>query len=141
MIAGKYSRFIRDPLIPAGKGEELFRIWAEESVKRKLADAAFGLIALSRELAGFVTLKRELVGARIGLLALSGEYRGCGLGRRLIQAAEHWAYSSGYNAIRVATQGENEEACSFYLRQVFGEIARKKIYHVWLKSPGEVSNR
>lgn len=135
VVAGDYSRFLRDPLIPQGKGEELFRIWAEESVSRRLADVVFAILEKPHKIVGLITLRGDRDAARIGLLAVCGEYRRRGLGKQLLAAGERWAYFAGYRLVRVATQAENEEACGFYLRQGFAEVERKNVYHIWLKRP------
>lgn len=135
VVVGEYSRFLRDPLIPRGKGEELFRIWAEESVKHHLADVVLGVIGSSHGLLGIIALKQEEDTARIGLLGLSQGYRGRNFATSLVHAGERWAFAKGLSSLRVATQGENTLACAFYLRRGFRESQRQKIFHVWLKKP------
>ncbi|WP_347244923.1 GNAT family N-acetyltransferase, partial [Thermogutta sp.] len=134
VIAGSYSRFMRDPMIPRTLGEKLFRIWAENSLRGILADANYGYLRDSR-VTGFISVRRHEKGGRITLIAVRPEVRGEGIGTRLVRAAESYVIETGGDTIAVATQGDNELALRLYRSSGYKEVARSRVWHVWLKPP------
>jgi len=122
-------------MIPREKGEGLFRMWGEESVRGNLADAALGAMDSANVLLGLVTTKKSSGTGRIGLIAVDPTAQGEGLGTLLLSAVERWCFLRGLKELRVATQGENLAACRFYTRYGFTLPVRHQIYHVWLRHP------
>jgi GNAT superfamily N-acetyltransferase len=55
----------------------------------------------------------DLIGRVIALI-VSKEYRGIGLGKLLIQTAEHWINSCGANTVLVNSGFDREDAHKFY---------------------------
>jgi len=135
LVAGQYSRFIRDLRFPRPQAERMFCIWAEDSVRGRLSDVTFGVVDTSGRVRGFITAKREDKVTRIGLLAVSPQDQGQGIGKRLLAAIENWCVNRIPTTIRVATQGENAGACAFYERQGYSVVERQTIFHLWLKEP------
>jgi len=135
VLAGRFSRFSRDPRIPQGKAQKLFEIWAEKSVRRELADTVFGAFRADGDLIGFVTLKQDGLIGRIGLLTVVPERRSMGCGRALVCATETWAAARKLTTLRVVTQADNEAACGFYRRVGFHECERQVVFHLWLREP------
>lgn len=132
VLAGTYSRFVRDQRFPRHLARELFELWAEASVSGKMAEIVFGLRLDDRQLEGFVTvLKEEQVG-RIGLIAVDPGVSKKGFGRLLLAAAETWMYTSGLKEAHVTTQADNEIAKIFYRRNGYSESGRENIFHLWL---------
>lgn len=134
VIAGSHSRFMCDPMIPRTIGERLFRIWAENSLRGILADASFGYLSDTR-IMGFVSVRRQERAGRITLIAVRPEVRGKGIGSRLVRAAEGYVAATGGDKITVATQGHNEPALGLYRSSGYKELARSRVWHVWLKPP------
>lgn len=135
LVAGQYSRFIRDLRFPRHKAERVFCIWSEDSVRGRLADVTFGVVDASGQLRGFITAKREDKVARIGLLAVTPQDQGRGIGKRLLAAIEDWCVARNLTTVRVATQGENAGACAFYERHGYRAGKRQNVFHLWLKEP------
>jgi len=135
VIAGRFSRFLNDPLIPRYKGEELFRIWGEESVRGTLADVVFGVRNSDRSILGFVTAKQSGARGQIGLIAVDPIAQKSGLGAQLLTAISEWGASKRLKELRVVTQGENLPACRFYVRHGFSPIQWQKVWHLWLRYP------
>jgi ribosomal protein S18 acetylase RimI-like enzyme len=55
----------------------------------------------------------------LGGLVVSEEYRGRGVGRSLLSAAEEWASARGLSKLRVRTRSSRSEAHDFYKKQGF----------------------
>jgi len=134
VIAGSHSRFMCDPMIPRTVGERLFRLWAESSLRGVLADANFGYLSDNR-IMGFVSVRQQETGGRITLIAVRPEARRRGIASRLVRAAEIYVTKTGGNKITVATQGHNEPAFRLYRSAGYREVARTRVWHVWLKPP------
>ncbi|HEX4135189.1 MAG TPA: GNAT family N-acetyltransferase [Bryobacteraceae bacterium] len=71
--------------------------------------------------------------AEIGGLVVAGGARGGGVGRCLIERAEHWAMQRGLERVIVRSRLEREAAHRFYLRQGY---ARTKTSAVFTKNLG-----
>jgi GNAT superfamily N-acetyltransferase len=59
-------------------------------------------------------------------LRVHPEFRGVGVGRVLVEAAEAWATQRGCRRLKIETQNVNVRACRFYVRQgyVLGSVNR-----------------
>lgn len=49
-------------------------------------------------------------------------YRGAGIGRQLLAAAEHWALKKGYNKIQLYTNAKRLDAHRFYVANGFSKV-------------------
>ena len=54
--------------------------------------------------------------------------RGQGIGKKLVEAAEAWVMSKGYNRMRVRSNAMRDKAHRFFERFGFEEIKRQKIF-------------
>ena len=52
-------------------------------------------------------------------LRITPSFRGCGVGSRLLAAAETWARARGAHSLKVETQNINVPACRFYAHRGF----------------------
>ena len=125
--SGEYSRFKLDPLLE-GKFQEMYEIWIRKSVDREIADIVLGAYR-NEELLGFVTVKKQPDTSTIGLIAVGTKSRGLGIGSKLLTASEDWSIVNGLNCIDVATQLDNQLACSFYSKNGYQIIKKDWIYH------------
>lgn len=128
--AGAHSRFRRDKYIKEGKFKDLYSLWIENSVKSDLAEEVFVHRAAERVIA-MITLAEKRGRANIGLVAVSPKFQGKGLGKLLMQTAEHWAIEKGLEEIEVVTQGDNESACKFYESLGYKLEKKRFVYHLW----------
>ncbi len=129
--AGEYSRFKRDPMLPVSKFKELYKLWMVNSVKRIIAKEVFA-VHDNGIYKGMITLGIKNGVPDIGLIAVDGQYRGMGIGRKLIEAAEQWAVNEEKrNTIQVVTQGLNREACLFYEKNGYRISSKNYIFHWW----------
>jgi dTDP-4-amino-4,6-dideoxy-D-galactose acyltransferase len=129
--SGVYSRFRLDKKLPGGSFERMYHIWMDKSVNGDMADKV--LIAKhNNNIAGMITIKHFEDESSIGLFAVDEKVRGKSLGRKLMEAAEHEAISSGRQTLSVATQLDNQPACAFYHKQGYIKRSITEIYHVWM---------
>jgi ribosomal protein S18 acetylase RimI-like enzyme len=101
------SRFFFDPGFPDHLCARLYQTWIEKSCE---GYAAAVLVAeLSSRVAGYVTcdpVPGTTVGS-IALCAVAEEFRGCGVGKALMNAALHRLRGLGVERVTVVTQGRN----------------------------------
>lgn len=64
----------------------------------------------------------------IGGLIVSATYQGCGIGRKLVEAAESWIASQGILKVLVRSQIAREGAHAFYLRQNFSRLKTSVVF-------------
>jgi GNAT superfamily N-acetyltransferase len=60
--------------------------------------------------------------AEIGALVVDAKWRGQGVGRALLQAAEEWARQRGCSALHVRTNIVRQRAHEFYFRNGFRQV-------------------
>ncbi len=126
--SGIFSRFNQDQRLKSGEFEKLYKLWIKKSLEAKEA-------LLPENEAGFVScsVKEDL--AQIGLIAVDKSHRGKGWGKRLIQAAESFAFSKGAKKMRIGTQESNQLACSLYEKLGYEVVERVWVWHYWSSSP------
>ena len=127
--SGIYSRFRIDKRIENNDFKRLYSEWIVNSVNKKLADEVL-VIKQNNKISGFLTIKGNKNKAIIGLIAVDKKYRGLGLGKELIFAAESWAFKNKYKYIEVATQEANEQANYFYSKCGYEIETSVYIYHL-----------
>ncbi|HEY5590031.1 MAG TPA: GNAT family N-acetyltransferase [Paludibacter sp.] len=125
--SGHKSRFMKDIRLTS-RFIDLYRLWIEKSVNGELADELL-VSYYNTEITGFVTLKKNKKIGTIGLIAVDKNFRGIGIGRGLLIAAENWFKSNNCNKMSVITQQENIEACRLYLRSGFKILKSQSIFH------------
>jgi dTDP-4-amino-4,6-dideoxy-D-galactose acyltransferase len=129
--SGSYSRFRRDPRIPPGCYEAMYRAWIDNSVSKKIADRVF-VTGEESNPTGLLTVGRRNGIGDIGLVAVSAAERGKGAGSALVQRARRWFHEQGFDKGRVVTQGENEAACRLYEKNGFKLLSAEHTFHFWL---------
>lgn len=130
LTAGVHSRFFKDSNISHSKSKELYEIWIEKSVQRKLAD----IVMVYREegkIIGFITLLTKDDDAFVSLLAVDPLFEGRGVSFALMNSTEAILSSRGYSVVKSQTQDHNKRAMLIYKRQgmQFGE--KQYVYHLW----------
>lgn len=64
----------------------------------------------------------------IGGLIVSAAYQGCGIGRKLVEAAENWIAGQRILKVLVRSQIAREGAHAFYLRQNFSRLKTSVVF-------------
>jgi dTDP-4-amino-4,6-dideoxy-D-galactose acyltransferase len=127
IASGHKSRFYKDFRLNA-RFVKLYTYWIEKSVNRELSDEV--LVSIQDEkLTGFVTLKKTERKGSIGLIAVDKEFRGIGIGKELLIAAENWFRANNCNEICVITQSDNIQACALYERAGYKIDHSQLVYH------------
>ena len=66
--------------------------------------------------------------AELGGLVVGEAWRGRGIGRRLIERASRWARDQSFEALRVRTRAEREDAHRFYRRIGFRLAKTQRVF-------------
>lgn len=130
--SGKYSRFKKDNIISKDKFEALYKLWIDNSLNKKFADAFFVYVD-DEQILGFVTVKLHQNFGQIGLIAVAPGYQGKGIGSKLIMKAEEFCLQNNKEKLQIPTQKENIEACSFYSKLDYKIIKTTIIKHAHSK--------
>jgi dTDP-4-amino-4,6-dideoxy-D-galactose acyltransferase len=128
--SGLYSRFKIDTKLSDGKFDELYKAWIRNSTLKKMAFK----VLISKEnddLVGMITLGEKDGRADIGLLAVDCKYRGKGIGKSLIIAAEN-EFKKIFKEGQIVTQKDNLPACNLYEKNGYKIEKVEAIYHIWL---------
>lgn len=111
---------------------EQIRAWIADAATRKAEQAAF-VACVQGQMAGWieVSIERRLQSAPFamigGLVVRDGE-RGRGIGRRLCQRAEAWAWEQGLGTVRVTSRSTREAAHRFYLRDGYEQVKTSLVF-------------
>ncbi|MCS7003887.1 MAG: GNAT family N-acetyltransferase [Cytophagales bacterium] len=131
ILAGQYSRFLRDPKLGPSIQQALYRRWLENSLQGSYANQVW-VATYKTQIVGFCTLQVQENCAQIGLIAVSPAYQKQGIGKKLLQTAENWcAQQPHLTTLSVVTQQENLNACRLYEKYGFQLASVVPIYHVW----------
>lgn len=128
--SGVYSRFNVDKNIASSKFEALYQTWMINSVNKKIAKEVL-VCYIKDEIAGFVTLGEKNNRADIGIIAVDKNFRGQGIGKSLMFAAENWFIQKGYASIQVVTQKNNFPACGLYEYCGYEVDKMDYFFHLW----------
>lgn len=128
--SGIYSRFNIDERIGKNQFEALYREWMKNSLDRKIAREVL-IYWVDNNPAGFVSLGQKQDRGDIGIIAVDHQFRGKGIGKELMKAAEKWFADNGYSQLQVVTQEDNKPACSLYERMGYKIESKSYIYHIW----------
>jgi|SRR5471030_149452 len=113
--AFRLSRF-RAPWYQPHDSARFYAMWAEKAVLGTFDHVCLQIKGPDGERRGFVTLRQTATGeARIGLLAVLPQWQGIGIGKQLMEAAQHWCAEHGLSRLQVATQTGNVAALNLYL--------------------------
>jgi PhnO protein len=105
-IAGLDSAPGREAAFVACIGETVAG-WIEISMQRRLQSPDFALI---------------------GGLIVAEQYRGHGIGRRLCDTAEQWAWAHGAARVRVTSRSTRADAHRFYVRDGFEAVKTSVVF-------------
>jgi dTDP-4-amino-4,6-dideoxy-D-galactose acyltransferase len=130
--SGKYSRFKVDSRIENQKFEDLYTHWITNSVSGKLAEEVL-IYKTENEIAGILTLQVIDHKAHIGIIAVDAHFRGQGIGKSLLKAAEFWFSEKGFDKLHVVTQLDNVAACGLYEHSGYSKEKLNWFYHLWVK--------
>ena len=125
--SGHKSRFNKDARLNA-RFFDFYQLWIENSVKREMADEVL-VSKHNGEISGFVTLKKNNGIGSIGLIAVDENYRGMGIGKDLLTAADNWYIANNCTAASVITQADNAEACRLYTKGGYSILHSQYIFH------------
>lgn len=129
--SGTFSRFHLDEYFQNNEFDKLYHIWVEKSIKKEIA-VYNPTILINGSPSGLITLSdSDENTATIGLFAVSESFRGQGIGTKLLQAVDNYAFKNGYEHLTVATQGQNTGARKVYERFGFRELTVSYIYNFW----------
>ena len=136
ILAGKQSRFPRDPNIPREAYECLYSTWIANCLNGSQADVVFVVrskLGDTDHVVGMLAAKIEHKSGHIILLAVSPEHRRQGLGKLLIASAYNWVSTKGISLVFVTTQEENTSAVTLY-KSCGGLKHRTSFdFHFWLR--------
>lgn len=111
-----YSRF-RTPWFHENDSARLYAEWTKKAVLKQYDDVCLKINNLDGALCGIVTAKKlNEHDAQIGLICVTKQQQSKNIGTSLLYAIEQWAIAQGLQNLYVATQGANQRACQFYLR-------------------------
>lgn len=130
-LSGQYSRFKLDENFSSGKFEEMYKLWIDNSVNKKIADEIF-VYQAEGNICGFVTIKIDQDIGKIGLISVDPKFQGLSIGRKLINSCEVYCYSNDVRSLEVPTQLRNKGAFDFYIKCGFNVKEVIEIYHLWL---------
>lgn len=78
---------------------------------------------------GFYTERLETAPfVEIGGLVVDGHFRGCGIGRQLVEQVKNWAVGRQVSRLRVRCNTQRMAAHSFYRKRGFKETKEQKIF-------------
>ncbi|MEK9497908.1 dTDP-4-amino-4,6-dideoxy-D-galactose acyltransferase [Photorhabdus sp. P32] len=110
------SRF-RTPWYQPQDSGRFYATWVEKAVLGTFDHQCLLVNGDNGQPAGFVTLRDIGAGeARIGLLAVFPGNIGCGIGSKLMLAAQQWCQHHQIHQLRIATQTSNIAALRLYTR-------------------------
>jgi dTDP-4-amino-4,6-dideoxy-D-galactose acyltransferase len=128
--SGKFSRFKLDENFLEREFIELYKKWVDNSFIREFADSILIYVDQQKVL-GFVTYNVFDNYATIGLIAIVPEMQGKGIGKKLIYAVENKLNDLMIDELRISTQIQNKNACSFYTKLGYNIKVKTIIKHYW----------
>jgi dTDP-4-amino-4,6-dideoxy-D-galactose acyltransferase len=129
--SGIYSRFKIDSNFINGEFEKLYLKWISDSINKTIADKIIVYEDGNKNYNGFITIIFKEQFSEIGLIAVDEKSRGNGIGKALLDYADHCTISRKFNKIEVVTQLENISAMKLYKKCGYKIISTKYIYHLW----------
>jgi dTDP-4-amino-4,6-dideoxy-D-galactose acyltransferase len=130
--SGKHSRFLLDKNFKECQFKELYKKWIDNSLNKQFADKIF-YTKEADKITGFVSIKNQETYATIGLIAVESTQQGKGIGQKLLQKAAQYCIENNIFELRIPTQKENQQACSFYKKNGYNIFEETIIKHYWRK--------
>ena len=128
--SGKYSRYNCDKKFTKEQFENLYKKWIDNSLDLNFANDVLVYVE-EKKILGFVTYKISNKEGSIGLIAVLPNQQGKGIGKKLIQFVENKLTESNIQILKISTQKENIEACSFYEKLGYEIKDSIIIKHFW----------
>jgi len=128
---GSYSRFKIDKNFIPNRYNDLYSLWINNSLQKRLADIVF-VYTNNNNLHGLITLYSVNNIGNIGLIGVDDNYRGKSIGTELINSAKRYFFNKNIFIMNVVTQLDNKIACKFYEKCGFKIIKIENYYHFWL---------
>lgn len=122
--SGVYSRFKTDPGFKNGEFEKLYKLWIQNALNQKE-------VWVAKNLAGFVSCHLSGTESSIGLIAVDKNQRGKGWAKRLVKAAENFAFLHGAQTLKIGTQIKNNPAVNLYQSLGYELVDKVFVYHYW----------
>lgn len=130
-LIGEQSRFGQDSQMPDHIYRKVYRRWLQNSVNRTQAQEVL-VFTEAQTMIGFVTLGIKNHRGDIGLIGVAAQFHGRGVGRALVNAAQHYFQRQGVRELQVVTQRHNQPACALYQSTGFKIEQAENFYHFWL---------
>ncbi len=125
-----YSRFMND--LNLEKSSDVYVEWAKNSFNK--GNKYFCVYKIDSKVVGYLLFSIEDMTLTIELIAVDNNYKGKGIGKRLVNKVENFAYLNNINIMKVGTQLNNIYAQNFYINNGFRHISYNSIYHLWINS-------
>jgi dTDP-4-amino-4,6-dideoxy-D-galactose acyltransferase len=129
--AGAHSRFRIDSRFPPHVFGTLYEAWIDRSTRREIADIVLTAVNSTKMLLGFIVLATAAGEANVTLLGVDESCRRMGVGRQLLNAAHRWVAAREIERVKVVTQVDNHEACTFYGQCGYQLCKCENIFHFW----------
>lgn len=124
-----YSRFMND--LNLKNASDVYVEWAKNSFDKK--DKYFCTYKIENKVIGYLLFSIKDTSLTIELIAVDNNHKEKGIGRKLINKVEEFAYSNNITNMKVGTQLNNIYAQNFYINNGFRHISNNSIYHLWLR--------
>lgn len=122
--SGIFSRFRTDPAFDQDEYKKLYTLW----IKNALGNQE---VLLAESYTGFVSCPILGDKAQIGLIAVAPNRRGEGWGKKLVRAAENFAFDQGAKVMTIGTQNSNVPAIKLYQSMGYRLVDQLWVYHYW----------
>lgn len=121
----EHSKFYADEKLRARGGAKVYENWLLNAFGKK------GNYFVVAEGLGYCLFTFEDGKCVMELMRVAENSRGTGVGKKLVDAVEHTAYSKGYDTIVLGTQLTNLGAINFYIHR--GKYIERSdtTYHLW----------
>lgn len=128
--SAKYSRFKVDTNFAKHDYKKLYKEWILNSLNKKIANEIL-FYKIDDDIAGLLTLGNKNETGDIGIVAVDDKYRGQGIAKTMMIAAENWFVENNIKTIQVVTQGNNMPAIALYKSCGYNISKQKYFYHIW----------
>ena len=122
-----YSRFYNDKKLK--NSEDIYLKWAENAFNK--TDKYYCVYKNAEEIAGYTLFSVEDEILIIELIAVNKNIQEKGIGSKLINVLNKYAYENNLKEIHVGTQINNINAQNFYVKNGFKHSTNNTIYHWW----------
>lgn len=124
-----YSRFMND--LNLKNASDVYVEWAKNSFNKD--NKYFCTYKIENKVIGYLLFSIKDTSLTIELIAVDNNHKGKGIGKKLINKVEEFAYSNNITNMKVGTQLNNIYAQNFYINNGFRHISNNSIYHLWLR--------